>query len=225
MSAADRDPLSQAAALDWRTRGKVIGATALLRICATTWRVRRIVRDPGVIPGLGDRRPRVYAFWHSQMLPALASHWNCGIAVLISEHRDGELIAQVAARFGVRAIRGSTSRGAAGALRAMERALAEGVSVAVTPDGPRGPAEVFAPGTLIAAQRASVPIVLGAAVPTRAWRLQSWDRFIIPKPFAEIVVAYSDEIPVAALTARAAAGAAAEFQRRLRALNETVPRG
>ncbi len=176
--AAERDerrgsrPIVPAAALDWRTRGKVIGATALLRslrddVASAAHRARSR-RDSR----LGDRRPRVYAFWHSQMLPALASHRNCGIAVLISEHRDGELIARVAARFGVHAIRGSTSRGAAGALRAMERALAEGVSVAVTPDGPRGPAEVFAPGTLIAAQRASVPIVLGAAVRDRAWRLR-----------------------------------------------------
>jgi lysophospholipid acyltransferase (LPLAT)-like uncharacterized protein len=225
MRAAGRDSVSQEAALDWRARGAVIGGTAVLRMLAATWRVRRIVHDREVIPGLGDRRPRIYAFWHSQMLPALASHRNSGIAVLISEHRDGELIAQVAARFGVLAIRGSTSRGAAGALRAMERALADGVSVAVTPDGPRGPAEVFAPGTLIAAQRSSVPIVLGAVLPTRAWRLKSWDRFIIPKPFAELVVAYSEEITIAALTPRAAAGAAAEFQTRLRALNETAHAG
>lgn len=223
MSDPDRHIASEPPELDWRARAAVTGGTALLRMLATTWRVRRLVRDPRVIPGLGDRHPRLYAFWHAQMLPALASHRNSGIAVLISEHRDGELIAQVAARFGVLAIRGSTSRGAAGALRAMERALADGISVAVTPDGPRGPAEVFAPGTLIAAQRANVPIVLGAAVPTRTWRLKSWDRFIIPKPFAEIVVAYSDEITIAALTPRAAAGAAAEFQTRLKALNETVP--
>jgi lysophospholipid acyltransferase (LPLAT)-like uncharacterized protein len=203
----------------------VAGGTALLRALTTTWRIRRIVGDPAIVPGLGDRRPRLYAFWHSQMLPVMASHRDCGVAVLISAHRDGELIAQVAERFGLLTIRGSSSRGAAGALLAMERALASGISVAVTPDGPRGPAEVFAPGVLIAAQRAGVPIVIGGAVPTRAWRLKTWDRFIIPKPFAEIVVAYSEEMTIVADTPRAAAGSAAEFQARLKAINATLLAG
>jgi lysophospholipid acyltransferase (LPLAT)-like uncharacterized protein len=203
----------------------VHGGTAVLKSMAATWRVRRIVDDPAVVPGIGDRRPRLYAFWHAQMLPVMASHRDCGVAVLISAHRDGERIAQVAARFGLRTIRGSTSRGAAAALRAMERALADGISVAVTPDGPRGPAEVFAPGALIAAQRAGVPMVVGGAIPSRMWRLKTWDRFIIPKPFAEIVVRYSNEITIEADTPRAAAGAAEDFQSRLRAINASLLAG
>jgi len=217
--------MTEPTSLDWRSRLIVAGGTTLIRGLAATWRFRRIVQDPSVIPLLGDGRPRLYAFWHSQMLPLLALHRNSGLAVLISAHRDGELIARVAERYGLRTIRGSTSRGAAGALRAMERALADGISVAVTPDGPRGPAEVFAPGVLIAAQRAGVPIVIGGAVANRAWRLATWDRFVIPKPFARIVVVYSEEMTVAADTPRAAAGAAAEFQTRLVAINASARTG
>jgi lysophospholipid acyltransferase (LPLAT)-like uncharacterized protein len=212
------------APLDWRSRGLVLAATAVLRGLKPTWRIRRVVSDPGLVPGF-DRRPRLYAFWHAQMIPAMLAHEGSGIAVLISGHRDGELIARLAARFGIRAIRGSTSRGAAGALRAIERALSDGLQVAVTPDGPRGPAEVFAPGTLIAAQRVGVPVVLGGIVPTRAWRLETWDRFIVPKPFGEIVASYTDELTVDAKTPRLAAGAAAQFQERLRAINRTLPNG
>jgi lysophospholipid acyltransferase (LPLAT)-like uncharacterized protein len=107
----------------------------------------------------------------------------------------------------------------------MERTLADGISVAVTPDGPRGPAEVFAPGVLIAAQRTGVPVVIGGAAADRAWRLSTWDRFVIPQPFARIVVAYSEEMTVAADSPRAAAGAAADFQNRLVAINATARAG
>ncbi len=213
-------------ALDWRSRAIVLAGTTVLRGLAPTLRVRRVTPDGAVAPGrLGDGRPRLYAFWHAQMIPAMVAHTGSGIAVLISAHRDGELIARVAARFGIAAIRGSTSRGGAGALRAIERALADGQSVAITPDGPRGPAEVFQPGTLIAAQRVAVPVVLGAIVPTRAWRLKTWDRFIVPKPFAELQVAYSEELSVNAETPRLAARCATEFQARLKTLNDTLPTG
>jgi lysophospholipid acyltransferase (LPLAT)-like uncharacterized protein len=206
-----------------RTRLTTPGGAALIRALASTWRYRRIAEDTAVLPGAIDKRPRIYAFWHSQMLPLLTLHRDLGVAVLISAHRDGELIARAAERFGFRTVRGSTSRGAAAALRGLERALADGYSVAVTPDGPRGPAEEFAPGVLIAAQRTGAPIVLTAAAPSRAWRLSTWDQFVIPKPFARIVVAYTGQIPVTAATPRAAVGAAADFQARLTALN-TVAR-
>ena len=210
-------------ALDWRSRAIVLAGATVLRGLATTVRIRRVVPHPGLVPGqLGDGRPRLYAFWHAQMIPAMLAHRGSGIAVLISAHRDGEMIARVAAQFGIPAIRGSTSRGGAGALRAIERTLANGTPVAVTPDGPRGPAEVFQPGTLIAAQRAGVPVVLGAIVPMRSWRLKSWDRSYVPKPFTEIIATYTEEMTVAADTPRRAAGTASEFQSRLKALNETL---
>ena len=93
-----------------------------------------------------------------------------------------------------------------------------GAHVAVTPDGPRGPAESFAPGALIAAQRSGAPIVLLRAVADRAWRLRSWDRFIIPKPFARLTIYVSEPVPVHAPSLRAAADEAPRFQALMRAL-------
>jgi lysophospholipid acyltransferase (LPLAT)-like uncharacterized protein len=182
---------------------------------AATWRLRRLEPDATRRPTLPAEAGRIYAFWHGQMLPVIAMHRGESVAVLISSHRDGERLARVAERFGFGSIRGSTTRGGATALRAMHRALAEGVRVVITPDGPRGPAKQFAPGVLIAAQRAGVPIVLAAAAVDRQWRLGTWDRFVIPKPFARITVAYSEPITVTAASPRAAAEAAPAFQARM----------
>jgi lysophospholipid acyltransferase (LPLAT)-like uncharacterized protein len=207
--------------LDWRSRVAVAAGTSLIRVLAATWRFRQLNYEP-VAAFRAERRAAIYAFWHAQMLPFLALHRNANAAVLVSVHRDGERITHAAARFGFRAIRGSTSRGAAGALRGLVRALQDGLEVVVTPDGPRGPAEQFAAGTLIAAQQAGVPVVLMAAAARRAWRLGSWDRFMIPQPWTRITVAYSEPIPVTGSSPREAAAAAADFQARLIALNQAA---
>jgi lysophospholipid acyltransferase (LPLAT)-like uncharacterized protein len=207
--------------LDWRSRVAVAAGTAVIRSLAATWRFRQLNYEP-VGAFRAQRRAAIYAFWHAQMLPFLALHRNANAAVLVSVHRDGERITHAAARFGFRAIRGSTSRGAAGALRGLVRALQDGLEVVVTPDGPRGPAEQFAAGTLIAAQQAGVPVVLMAAAARRAWRLGSWDRFMIPKPWTRITVAYSEPIAVGGSSPREAAAAAADFQARLIALNRAA---
>ena len=96
--------------------------------------------------------------------------------------------------------------------------MENGAHVAVTPDGPRGPAESFAPGALIAAQRSGAPIVLLRAVADRAWRLRSWDRFIIPKPFARLTIYVGEPLYVNADSLRAAADQAPRFQALMRAL-------
>jgi hypothetical protein len=165
------------------------------------------------------RTPILFAFWHAQMLPLLAVHRDEGAAVLISGHRDGEIVARVALGLGFTALRGSSSRAAAGALRAMTRALREGRDVGVTPDGPRGPARHFAPGPLIAAHHSGAPIILIGVAMDRAWRLHSWDRFCIPQPFARVVVAYSEPYYPESTTARGAADAAATFAERLDAMD------
>jgi lysophospholipid acyltransferase (LPLAT)-like uncharacterized protein len=146
------------------------------------------------------------------MLPLVVRHRDQGVKVLISEHRDGELIARIATGLGLDTIRGSTTRGAARALLAMATALTSGAEIAVTPDGPKGPARSFAPGTVIAAQRAAAPIVAIGVAASRAWRLRSWDSFMIPKPFARVVVAYSNPRYVDAPDARHAAEQAPAFE-------------
>lgn len=152
-----------------------------------------------------EGRPFIFSLWHGELLPLVVDHRNQGVRILVSEHGDGEVIAQIAQRLGLATIRGSTSRGAARALLAMCDALRGGHSVAVTPDGPRGPAHKYASGALVAAQRASVPIVAIGVSATGAWHLRSWDSFLIPKPFATVTIAYGDPVYVAAPDARAAA--------------------
>jgi lysophospholipid acyltransferase (LPLAT)-like uncharacterized protein len=146
------------------------------------------------------------------MLPLLYQHRGEGVAVLISEHRDGELIAGIAQRLGFRSVRGSTSRGASRALVGLARTLGEGHDVAITPDGPRGPARSFAPGAIIAAHRSEAPILACGVFVRRAWRLRSWDRFCIPKPFARVIIAYVGPASPAGANARAASEETSRFQ-------------
>jgi lysophospholipid acyltransferase (LPLAT)-like uncharacterized protein len=137
-----------------------------------------------------ERRPVIFVFWHGQLLPLLYQHRREGAVVLVSEHADGEYVARVMHRLGYETARGSTTRGSTKGLRSLIRAAQEGHDLGLTPDGPRGPARTFQPGALLAAAVTGLPIIPVAAGATRAWRLGSWDRFLIPKPFARIRVRY-----------------------------------
>ena len=185
----------------------------LVRLLGWTWRIRLVNGDKGLDRLRRERRPVVFALWHGDMLPLLYQHRGEGVSVLISEHRDGEMIARVAKSLGFRTVRGSTTRGASRALVGLARELMDGHDVAVTPDGPRGPARSFAPGALIAAQRARAPVIAVGLAVRHAWRLESWDRFVIPKPFSSVRIAYSDPVLLDAANPRAAAQETSRFQR------------
>jgi lysophospholipid acyltransferase (LPLAT)-like uncharacterized protein len=132
--------------------------------------------------------------------------------VLVSEHKDGELIARMLHAWGFRTIRGSSTRGGGRALLAMIRELGEGSAVVITPDGPRGPAKVFQRGAIVAANRAQMPIVAVGVHVDRAWRLKSWDSLIIPKPFARLRFAYGEPEMVDVASSRDAAGLGGRFE-------------
>jgi lysophospholipid acyltransferase (LPLAT)-like uncharacterized protein len=202
--------------LDWKRRlATAIGLVAI-RVVGVTWRYRVIDYAP-----IAERRATgassIFAFWHEFMLPLLYWHRREGVAILISSHRDGEIITRAAHSLGYRSVRGSSSRNAAGGLRGLARWLADGGEVALTPDGPRGPARVFRAGTAIVAQQSGAAVVLIGVAVDRAWRLKSWDRFLIPKPFAKVVTVY-DMTFVTSATAREAADAAPELGGRIDAL-------
>lgn len=197
----------EARRLRWLT---TLGAL-LLRALARTWRMTLIDRvSVDALRAAG--KPVVIVFWHGEMLPMLWAHRDEGVSILISSHRDGEIIAQVGERFGCRTVRGSSSRGAARALLGLVRELEAGHDVAVTPDGPRGPRGYFAPGALVAAQRTGAHVAPIAAHASSAWRLRSWDAFMIPKPFARVTVAYAPPTQVMAASGRDAAGDVARFE-------------
>ena len=176
----------------------------LLRALAATWRVS--FKNPEVVSDLRLRRqPFIYLLWHGTLLPLTWVHRNRNVVAMISEHSDGEIIARIVQSIGYRTVRGSTSRGAARALLGACRVIEEGACLAVTPDGPRGPAESVAPGAAVIAHRTGAPMVPVSLQASSAWRLNSWDRFMIPKPFARLTVAYGDPILVDAASARDAA--------------------
>lgn len=168
----------------------------LVRTLARTWRVSAI-NQRGFQEHRRARQPVIFAFWHAHMLPLVWQHRDEGVAVLISQHADGEIIARICEALGYRTVRGSTSRGGARALVELDRQLEQGIDVAITPDGPRGPALSIAPGVVYAAQRANAPIIPIDVRASRAWRLRTWDRFMIPKPFARVTIRYGDphEVP------------------------------
>ncbi len=191
--------------------------TWVIRLIGITWRVRII--DAGPVDRLRhDGQPVALLLWHGQLLPLLYVMRFQSIACLISTHKDGELIAQVARRLGCKLIRGSSSRGADRALLGLVRTLRDGFTVAVTPDGPRGPYRSFAPGALVAAHRAEAPVVAFGVHATRAWYLSSWDRFMIPKPFARVTIVFDAPTLVPGSAARDAADAVPAFTDRMAAV-------
>ena len=175
-----------------------------MRLLASTWRLRW-VNDHFMRDAAERGQPIMYILWHGQLLPLLWAHRGRQIAVMISEHRDGEIIARIALALGYRVVRGSTSRGAARALLGACREVEQGHDIAVTPDGPRGPAHSVAAGAAVISNRSGAPMVPVAAQASRAWHLRSWDSFMIPKPFARVVVAYSTPLPPSGAGIREAA--------------------
>jgi len=170
--------------------------SSLVRALAATWRYR--VSGDDYIRALREsRRPFVFVLWHSRILPLLYRHRDENVVMLISRHRDGGYLADLGTRWGYRSVRGSTRRGGEVGLLGIVRALEGGAEVAITPDGPRGPAERVQPGAIAAAQHARVPIVAVGARVASAWYLGSWDRMCIPTPFSTIDVTYAPRIEIA----------------------------
>lgn len=139
-------------------------------------------------------KPVIFVLWHGRLLPIGFVHRGQGAVGLASLSADGEYIARVLRHWGMGIVRGSSSRGGDTAFRELIRAVRAGRSVAITPDGPRGPRERIKPGVLQLAQITGVPLVPVAAAASRAWWFESWDRFLIPQPFAHLHVAYADPI-------------------------------
>ena len=169
--------------------------SALIRVVGSTWRVRD-VNASGTPNGHEIPGPTVFAFWHAALLACAYRFRGLGIAIMISQSFDGELIARVVERLGFVAVRGSSSRGGASGLRSMQAAYAEGRICAFTADGPKGPAHVAKAGPVQLAQLGGATWV-GAfhAQPSSCWRTRSWDRFMIPKPFATITFSWPAHVP------------------------------
>lgn len=180
---------------EWKFRSVGILGQGLLGSLFTTTRVKR--EGYGPIHALRESGQRViFALWHGQLLPLAYYHQGEGIVVLVSEHADGEYITRVLHRYGYDTARGSSTRGGSKGLRGLVRAAREGRDLAITPDGPKGPAQVFKPGALVAAQLTGLPIVPIAVGASAAWRFRSWDGFMVPKPLSRIRLIYGEPVEV-----------------------------
>lgn len=132
----------------------------------------------------------IVAMWHGDLLmqPLNYRHFkkNGAIKVIVSQHKDGEIIRKVCDYLGVGGLSGSSSKGGAKALIGAIKALKSGIDVAITPDGPRGPIYTVADGIVLLAQKTKTPIVILSSIPSSYWEMKSWDKFIVPKPFGTI---------------------------------------
>lgn len=171
-------------------------AYAYLSLVGLTTRVRTIGSEHR--GGLRKRGARfIYAFWHQRQAFFTWTHRGDGAAVLVSRSRDGELIARTMRLSRIGALRGSSSRGAAEALREMMEEAGKGVDLGITPDGPRGPAREVKPGVLYLAQKLGIPILpLTNALSRKLILPRSWDRFQVPLPFGRAVLRYGAPIRV-----------------------------
>lgn len=138
------------------------------------------------------QKPCVVVFWHGRlaMMPLAYRRWwqdrKINPKVIISNHKDGEIITRTIAHFGIGAIRGSSSKGAARALIAAISQIKNGGDTIITPDGPRGPKHSVSDGPFIIAKRLDVPIYALNYEASRYWQFKSWDAMILPKPFSKI---------------------------------------
>ncbi len=136
------------------------------------------------------------AFWH-EYLGLAACHFAGfpGAHTLTSYSFDGEMAARTVACFGIKSLRGSSSRGGVAALSQLQTAAEQGMSLGWTLDGPRGPRRKAKGGVAYLAGQTGMPIVPNAYAISKCWRLNSWDRFAIPRPGARILVAFAPPIP------------------------------
>ncbi len=165
----------------------------LLMLLGSTWRVAELHTER-VDEVHATGRAVVFAFWHGVLLPLEFICRDRNIQVLSSWHRDGEMSARLMTALGYGVVRGSSTRGSArGLLRMLARAV-EGFDLAVTPDGPKGPARSVKRGIFYLAERSGgrlIPVGVGAS---RAGRLSSWDSFMVPLPFSRVTVVYGEPL-------------------------------
>jgi lysophospholipid acyltransferase (LPLAT)-like uncharacterized protein len=143
-----------------------------------------------------ERKPFVLVFWHGSMTFPWWRMRNHNAAALVSQSKDGQLLADLLAHWGYTILRGSSSRGSKEAMTAMRNAVRDGHVLCVTPDGPRGPYHEMKMGAIRVAQTMDVPLVMISVGYHRFRRLRSWDRFEIPFPFTRARVLISDPIMI-----------------------------
>ena len=176
----------------WRARWLIAFGYRLLQIWART--LRFTIEDHASVIGAPPNERYIGALWHNRLLllPFVIKRFlpERRGAALISGSRDGALLADLVERFGFEVVRGSSSKKGASAIRQLAEVIARGKDAVITPDGPRGPAYELGQGIVFLAQQSGAAVVPINLEYSNSWRVRSWDRFILPKPFSTVRVIF-----------------------------------
>lgn len=202
----------------WRARWLVAFGYRLLQLWARTLRFE--IDDRARVIGVSPNERYIGALWHNRLLlfPFVLKRFlpDRRGAALISTSRDGAILADLVERFDFEVVRGSSSRKGASAMRQLAEVIASGRDVVITPDGPRGPAYELGQGIVFLAQQSGAAVVPVNMEYSSCWRLGSWDRFILPKPFSRVRVIFGPPHRVASTTTEE------EFEDERRRLQEAM---
>ena len=182
----------------WKQRLAGRLAAFVIKLLGVTIRCR--LEDPY---GLGQiSKPVVWIFWHNGLLTVPMNAMKFGgkapASALTSASKDGAVIESLVNAFGVKAVRGSSSRRGVAALIALKNALKAGDQIFITPDGPRGPRYHLQPGVIKLAQSSGAPIIPLRFTYSSSWRVKTWDRLHIPKPFSTVIIHIDELIDIPA---------------------------
>ena len=184
----------------WRARWLIAFGHRLLQVWART--LRFTIDDRAGLIGTPPNERYIGALWHNRLLlfPFVLKRYLPARrgAALISASRDGAILADLIERFDFEVVRGSSSRQGASAIRELSEVIASGRDVVITPDGPRGPAYQLGQGIIYLAQQSGAEVVPVNMEYSSSWRVKSWDRFILPKPFSKVRVILAPPHRVAA---------------------------
>jgi lysophospholipid acyltransferase (LPLAT)-like uncharacterized protein len=168
----------------WQGKLGGLAVYSFVRRWMSTLDYKALMYDPTVDPAGEDFQPSmIYIFWHEYIPCPFYLRPHCDIAMLLSRHRDADWLSEAARHMGFRTVRGSTRRGGDAALRELARA-SRTLNLAITPDGPRGPRRCLAPGCVFLASKLNLPLVPFGIGYDRPWRMPTWDRFALPRPYS-----------------------------------------
>lgn len=191
----------------------------VLRLLVKTWRLESAKLE-WVAEAMAAGEQFIFAFWHNRQIGfiKIQQRYRAQVKVMVSRHGDGEIIARIVAKHGIGSVRGSSTRGGSAALKELIEATAEG-HVAITPDGPVGPRYHLKQGAVLLASRSGLPVVCVSWSADRAWCFRSWDRFLLPKPFARLTADVDGPIVIPAnLDTDGVEAARRELEQRMKTL-------
>jgi lysophospholipid acyltransferase (LPLAT)-like uncharacterized protein len=167
----------------------------LFNVLLSTVKVR-IENKESIEKLLVNNQNFVVAFWHGKMAVGWYIHRNMNCSALVSKSKDGDLLANILKRWNYKIVRGSSHIGGSEALEMLLELINQNYSLAITPDGPTGPANKMKAGAVISAKKSNVPLILAGISCNKKIVFQSWDKFELPLPFSKVTVKYSDAITI-----------------------------